>query len=93
MVLSGWLATKARFRAVQSGFNFTLLRTDAEWLLQVLNDIRVGHWLLLGAPEELLEMDDVNQLEPALHRAWLAMELSGMFQMEILHALQPGTTE
>jgi len=83
-----WLAVKHRFRPVQSGFNFTLLRSDVDWLLQVLNDVRVGHWLLLGSPEEMLDIDEVKQLQPELHRTWLAMEISGMFQMEILQALE-----
>jgi len=87
-----WLRTRNRFRPVKAGFNFTLRRTDAEWLLQVLNDVRVGHWLLLGAPDDMLDGEEVKSLEPELHRAWLAMELSGMFQMEILHALERGTS-
>jgi hypothetical protein len=83
-----WLHTANRFRPVRTGFNFTLLRTDAGWLLQVLNDIRVGHWLLLGAPDELPDADEVRTLHPVLHRAWLVMELSGTFQLEILQALE-----
>ena len=86
--VQSWLQGKNRFRRVQAGFNFTLRHTDAEWMLQVLNDIRVGHWLLLGSPEEMLDVDDLAALDPELHRAWLAMELSGMFQMEILLALE-----
>lgn len=83
-----WLHAGNRFRPVRAGFNFTLLRADAEWLLQVLNDIRVGHWLLLGAPEDLPDAVDVRTLPPALHRAWMAMEMGGMFQMAILCALE-----
>ena len=83
-----WLRAPNRFRQVREGFNFTLLRADAEWLMQVLNDVRVGHWLLLGAPEDLPDADDVSALPPVLHRAWMAMELSGMFQLMILQALE-----
>jgi hypothetical protein len=88
--VQAWLRTRNRFRPVKSGFNFTLRRTDAEWLLQVLNDIRVGHWLLLGAPDEMPDEEDLKSLEPDLHHTWLAMELSGMFQMKILSALEAG---
>jgi len=83
-----WLATKNRFRRTDAGFAFTLQRADAEWLLQVLNDIRVGSWLLLGAPEERLDYDELGPLNPELHRIWAAMELSGLFQMNILHGLE-----
>lgn len=83
-----WLSTTNRFRHVDSGFNFTLRRIDAEWLLQALNDIRVGCWLLLGSPDNHMGADDLQPLDPALHRTWAAMELSGMFQMEILHGLE-----
>jgi hypothetical protein len=86
--VQNWLSARNRFRQVKSGFNFTLCYSDAEWMLQVLNDIRVGHWLLLGSPEELHEVDDLAGLAPEMHRAWAAMELSGMFQMEILVALE-----
>jgi hypothetical protein len=86
--LQQWLRTPNRFRRVQSGYNFTLRRTEAEWLLQILNDIRVGHWLLLGSPGEMLDVDDLDALAPEMHHAWAVMELSGMFQMIILQALE-----
>lgn len=87
--LDEWLAEKGRFRQLKAGCVLKVLRTEIEWLLQVLNDIRVGNWLLLGSPEELLEPDE---LAPQLQRVWAAMELSGMFQMTVLHAMeQPGS--
>lgn len=83
--LDAWLASPKRFHKTKTGCVLTLPRSDVEWLLQVLNDVRVGSWLLLGAPEERLEPDD---LDPQLHRTWAAMELAGMFQMAVLHALE-----
>ena len=82
-----WLTAPHRFRQVKTGLNFSLHRGDTDWLLQALNDVRVGHWLLLGAPDEMLDMDDLSNLDPELHRAWFAMEMAGMFQMQILQAL------
>ncbi len=84
--LHAWLATPGRFQRHKAGFRFTLQRTDSEWLLQVLNDIRVGHWLRLGSPEP-------GELKPqTLDReklpAWLMMEMSGFFQMSLLEALE-----
>ncbi len=34
------------------GYHLILSAADCEWLLQVLNDVRVGCWLELGSPEE-----------------------------------------
>jgi len=57
-----------------------------EWLLQVLNDIRVGSWLVLGEPDEKkgkpIEVNDENA------RYYAAMEFCGLFQMTLLDALQ-----
>ncbi len=57
--------------------------TDAEWLLQVFNDVRVGSWLALGEPEEL-EIPEVNQTNASYV---LAMESAGYFQSALLDAL------
>lgn len=83
--LEAWLALPARFQKNKAGYRFTLLRTDCEWLLQVLNDIRVGHWLRLGSPEPgTLKPQNLDATQV---RAWMVMELSGYFQMSILQAL------
>lgn len=84
--LHAWLATPDRFKKTRSGHRFTLERGDSEWLLQVLNDIRVGHWLLLGSPEadELKPENIDSKLLPT----WLAMEMSGYFQMTILEVVE-----
>lgn len=59
---------------------------EIEWLIQVLNDIRVGSWVRLGAPEERLEVIN-EQTAPHL---W-AMEMAGFYQMSLLHGLDgPG---
>lgn len=49
--LQAWLAAPGRFQQTKAWFALTLDRSDVEWLLQVLNDIRVGSWLLLGSPD------------------------------------------
>jgi len=57
-----------------------------EWLLQVLNDIRVGSWLILGEPDEKqgkpIALNDDNA------RYYAAMEFCGLFQMMLLDAFQ-----
>lgn len=88
--LDEWLDDKSHFRQMKSGCVLKLLRSETEWLLQVLNDIRVGNWLLLGSPEE---RTDPDELAPQLQRVWAAMEISGMFQMTLLQALDNPSAE
>lgn len=83
--LESWLAAPGRFRKSRTGIRLKLQRSDAEWLLQVLNDIRLGCWLRLGSPE--ITAVNPENVQPQLLPAWVAMELSGYFQMGILEAL------
>ncbi len=84
--LHEWLGAPERFQKSKTGYRFTLEHADSEWFLQVLNDIRVGHWLRLGSPEpgELKP----EHLDSTLLPAWVAMEMSGYFQMTLLEGLQ-----
>ncbi|HRT55193.1 MAG TPA: hypothetical protein P5038_01065 [Candidatus Paceibacterota bacterium] len=66
------------------GWLLRLSPSDFEWLLQVLNDIRVGSWVNLGCPEARL---DLKFLAPANAPDFWAMEFSGYFQMQFLEAL------
>jgi hypothetical protein len=84
--LHTWLARPERFQKTKAGYRFTLERADSEWLLQVLNDVRVGNWLRLGSPE-VGELKPQN-IDAKLLSAWLAMEMSGFFQMTLLEALE-----
>ena len=76
------LTDPRRFADAETGCRLTLSQSDMEWLLQVLNDIRVGSWVLLGSPEEKLE-----QLTVTTAPHFWAMEMSGYFQMRFLEAL------
>ena len=72
-------------RLGQQGVNWSLRLTGGEvdWLLQVLNDIRVGSWIHLGSPE--LPLNVLNaQTAPDV---W-AMEIAGSFQMSLLEMLE-----
>ena len=81
--LQALLADPGRFQEQETGWRLSLSPGDLEWLLQVLNDIRVGSWVLLGSPEErLVQMD-----EKTAPQYW-AMEMSGQFQMGFLEATQ-----
>jgi hypothetical protein len=81
-----WLALlsdTARWTEHQQGWKLSLGEGEVEWLLQVLNDIRIGSWIRLGSPENIVE---VVNAETAPH-LW-AMEIAGSFQMALLHVLE-----
>jgi hypothetical protein len=81
-----FLADAHRFKQGPGGTELRLGRADREWLLQVLNDVRVGAWVRLGAPEEKLPPVNAETV-----RDFWAMEMAGLFEMQFLHALeQPG---
>jgi hypothetical protein len=63
-----------------------LTREQFEWLLQVLNDIRVGSWIKLGCPD--LQKDAPPELTRANARALQSMQLSGQFQSALLEAVK-----
>jgi hypothetical protein len=79
------LRAKSRFQANQAGWRFSLKPAQVEWLLQVLNDVRVGSWLALGAPDGPREM--LQALNPQNFRHHQLMEAAGYFQMSLLTAL------
>jgi hypothetical protein len=72
-----------RYNETTRRIELTLTRAQMEWLLQVLNDVRVGSWLALGEPEagEEPEINEANA------RYLLALELCGLFQSLFLAAL------
>jgi hypothetical protein len=81
--LRRWLRSGSRFRPCEQEWQFNLARTDLDWMLQVLNDIRVGHWLKLGCPEDIHDPESLLRQDPA---AFFYMEAAGMFQMQFLQA-------
>jgi hypothetical protein len=82
--VEAFLADPRRFEKTAAGWRFSLSTVELEWLLQVLNDVRVGSWIRLGSPEEKLEMNLLN--EKTAPHFW-AMEMAGHFQMGLLEAL------
>jgi hypothetical protein len=85
--LEKFLATPGRFRLeAPDQFRFTIAAEQMEWLLQILNDVRVGCWVKLGRPE--LEPMPRKKLTPEEERAVSALELSGFFQMILLGACE-----
>jgi hypothetical protein len=86
--LEDWLKVEGRFTASDPGFNFTLTSAEVEWMLQVLNDIRVGSWVQLGAPDGKAP-PPAPLTEQTMQLAW-ALEMAGLFQHAFLQALEPG---
>jgi hypothetical protein len=74
------------FTESDAGYRLSLGAPQMDWLLQVLNDIRVGSWVILGEPDEkkgqLIELSDENA------RYYTAMEFCGLIQMTLLDAFE-----
>ena len=74
-----------RFQAAASGFQLTLSGPEIEWLLQVLNDVRIGSWIALGSPDPEQGKKIVFNEKVLPH--YRMMELAGAFEMVFLDAL------
>jgi len=85
-LLETMLAEDGRFTPTDSGFQFSVNRSQIEWLLQVLNDIRVGSWLILGEPDE--NKGKLLRVTPDNTHYVIAMEGCSHFQCELLRALE-----
>jgi hypothetical protein len=82
--LEEMLAQPARFQESEFGYTFTLSAAELEWMLQILNDIRVGSWVQLGEPNTNLPgFPQVN--EQNIEVAW-ALEIAGNFEQSLLDA-------
>jgi hypothetical protein len=80
-------ADPARFRPAGDFLEMRLTSGEIEWLLQVLNDVHVGNWILLGSPEERPVF--TPHAENAAH-VW-AMHVACLFQVELLEAINPSS--
>jgi hypothetical protein len=83
--LKAFLADPKRFQKQEDTWRFFLTASEADWLLQILNDIRVGSWIVLGSPENHLAI-----LGKKNARDYWAMEISGRFQAVLLEAISKG---
>lgn len=88
--LAGWLHERltdgAALTRTGSGWRLTLPLGEVEFLLQVLNELRVGAWSRLGSPENL---DDPKLEDSSANAPFHAiMTVAGQFQMVLLAGLQ-----
>ena len=77
------------FQTTASGGQLTLSGPEIEWLLQVLNDIRVGSWIALGSPDP--EQGKTTTFDEKTAPHFHMMELAGAFEMVFLDALSGRT--
>jgi hypothetical protein len=74
------------FRESGDELYLNLSGEQLEWLLQVLNDIRVGSWVQLGSPDTDAVRRGALTTEEA--RAVAAMDMSAYFQSGLLEAFK-----
>jgi len=84
--LLAMLDGERRLKETADGHRLTLGPSEMERLLQVLNDIRVGSWLVLGEPDERKGRPIQPNAENLRHYA--ALEFCGLFQMALLDAIE-----
>lgn len=80
------LANQHRFVPEQNGFRLTLDRAQIEWLLQVLNDVRVGAWIKVGCPDP--DQGKAPEVKDEDRRYLAMMDLCCYFQCAMLNALE-----
>ena len=76
-----------RVKKKDGSIQLALSMREKETLLEILNDIRVGSWMVLGSPglkDADLELK-LNHAKELQQVAW-AMDLSGYFQMGFLRS-------
>ncbi len=83
--LAEFLADPKRVRPTKNYTRLTLGAAEVEWLLQVLNDVRVGSWMQLGSPS--YEAEKRLQITEANVRHFWAREMAGAFQSVLLAAM------
>lgn len=84
-IVQAFLTDPRRFVDSESGSRLSLSPSELEWILQILNDIRVGSWIILGSPEQGMEFKLLNETNAA---DFWAMEMAGQFQMRFLEAVE-----
>jgi hypothetical protein len=78
------------FQTTASGSQLALAGPEIEWLLQVLNDVRVGSWIALGSPNP--EQGKPTTFDEKTMPHFRMMELAGAFEMVFLDALSGNTS-
>lgn len=80
--LEKWMRAKDRFNHTDKGEELAVLHEETDWLLQILNNVRVGAWQHLGEPEEMA--DALRSATEESIRYLTLMEMAGNFQSVLL---------
>lgn len=82
--VGNFLREPGRFEEGEDGCRMKLQRSKINWLLEVLNDVRVGCWHQLGQPDlESFRADAGTDVTEKV----FAMQLCAWFQVALLEAL------
>jgi hypothetical protein len=79
--LRQFLEDPRTFEQSQGTCRMHLGQGDLEWLLQVLNDVRVGSWIALGSPDAKPPM-----LNPETTPQFWVMEIAGFLEASLVNA-------
>jgi hypothetical protein len=79
--LREFLENPKTFEQSKIGYRMCLDQSDLEWLLQILNDVRVGSWIALGSPEMKPSM-----LHSKGAAQYWVMEIAGFLEASLLNA-------
>ncbi len=81
--LQAWLKAADRLRKKEGTLQMKFSMARLDWLLQVLNDIRVGSWLRLGSPADPYDLNLTQENTPD----FVALEYCGFMQSVLLRSL------
>ena len=73
------------FPAKGHTYHWTASRPEMEWILQVLNEVRVGSWLALGSPN--LQAAKTARPTPENAAHYWALDIAGGFEMIFIAAV------
>jgi hypothetical protein len=71
-----------KFKTAGKGLIYRIKAVEREMMLQILNDIRIGSWRMLGEPENL-DLD-ISNLPKSKLRHYHFMQLAGFFEHHFL---------
>jgi hypothetical protein len=77
-----------RFVESEDGYRISFTREEIEWLLQVLNDVRVGSWIAMGSPD--LQTENKKRLTKQAMPHVMAMDVAVFFETIFLNPITGG---
>jgi hypothetical protein len=69
-------------------WDLTVAEAEVEWLLQMLNDVRVGFWTKIGCPSPSHDIKVEGEPSEELVRAHVIMQLCATWQGILMYAVE-----